>query len=283
MKAKEPLDHVRFCDDCLYPGDDRFIFGTVVQDVPCFRCGNDKGYHVVESKVYEPRLVGGGCPEFSTCVELVLVRPFVWDTNGYYRDLGVSTVATRGEIGEAYLAKNGDQSVRLTYVARQLLDPEVRSRYDSTPIGSIFRDDEVETWIREAKIAAIREAILKGEVTSEEVLEGEEPPDEMVLDTASPSRENGQVPPSSRRHLPNAYYAWQAPFVDDGILAIWKSLLAAAMCRRGEHRQIAVGLQGAINEPFVVLPVGYRTVVFLDYKVSPNDELAEQAVSQITR
>lgn len=275
------LESVRFCDGCIYPGDGQFLMGTVSEGPPCFRCGTREGLHVLDPRVNNPRLSGFFSPEFVTCVELVPHPPIIWDTNGYYRELGLHPKATRKQIREAYQRLHGQDSVRLTYVASQLLDEEVRARYDATPLGSIFRDDEVETWIRRAKAQMVADYRASGEEIPEELLDDGELVDEMVLDSGSDVGEDVRTDAHRRGRWPYGYYVWQTPSEDEYRMQAWQSALSAALCRAGEHRKIAVGVQGAINEPWVVLPVGYRVVVFIHQHEWPTDELAEQAVSPL--
>lgn len=282
MTATKTVTWIRLCDDCLYPGDTQFYYGTVNQERLCARCQSKEAIHVVNPKVNDPRLTGGGHPEFQTCVELVPYRPYICDANGYYGELGVSVYATRREIREAYQSLNGQDSVRLTYIVSQLLDDEIRARYDATPLGNIFRDDEVEGWIRSAKARLVREYIQAGEEIPDDLLREGEVPDEMVVDRAFRKDENVLTGPR-RDRWPYSYYVWQSPIEEDGRLRQWQAELARAMCQRGDHRLISVGLQGAIDESVVVLPVGYRLVVFLHYLQWPTDELVEEALSLITR
>ncbi len=275
------LESVRFCDKCIYPGDGQFLMGTVIEGPPCFRCGTSEGVHVLSPKVNDPRLAGYFPPQFSTCVELVPHPLIIWDSNGYYRELGVSPRASRREIREAYQRLNGQDSVRLTYVVSQLLDDEIRARYDAVPLGSIFRDDDVETWIRKAKAQMVADYRASGEEVPDELLDDGELLDEMVLDTGTSVDEDVRTDAHRRGRWPYGHYVWQSPAEDENRLQIWQGLLSAALCRKGEHREIAVGFHGAIPEPVVSLPVGYRMVVFLHHDEWPTDELAEQAVSPL--
>lgn len=88
------------------------------------------------------RLVGDGQVAFSTTLDLEPTRVIIWDTNGYYRSLGVSPYASRAEIRDAYLRLNGHRSHRLTIIVKTLLDRDTRARYDRTPLGCFWAHDD---------------------------------------------------------------------------------------------------------------------------------------------
>src|SRR5690348_4532650 len=91
-----------------------------------------------DSLRYEtPVRLGWGPDRWSTSMALVPVERVCHDVNGYYRELGVDWRATRKELLQAYLAKDGQSDVRLTYVFKQLLNPQVREAYDKSPKGEL--------------------------------------------------------------------------------------------------------------------------------------------------
>ena len=65
-----------------------------------------------------------------------------WDTNCFYRRLGVPVDATRQEIARAYIELDPEQS-SLWYAtaARVLLSRSDRKRYDAVPLGAFWGDD----------------------------------------------------------------------------------------------------------------------------------------------
>ena len=73
-----------------------------------------------------PVLSHQGPAEFSTCTDLALRPEVCWDTNRYYRTLGVHWKATKKELMKAYQALGTMPSAYATYAFKQLLDPEVR-------------------------------------------------------------------------------------------------------------------------------------------------------------
>ncbi len=109
-----------------------------------------------------PVVVGSGPVAWSTSVVMERWPTVVYDTNGYYASLGVTPWATRDDLRRAYVSKGGELSPRLTYIMSQLLDPEVRRRYDSTPIGSFYYDDYVETQARIEASDRVSQLLIQG-------------------------------------------------------------------------------------------------------------------------
>src|SRR5687768_9235720 len=73
-----------------------------------------------DSLRYEtPVRLGWGPARWSTCTALVPVERVCHDVNGYYRELGVDWRASRKELMQAYMEKDGQSSVRQTYVFKQ--------------------------------------------------------------------------------------------------------------------------------------------------------------------
>jgi hypothetical protein len=92
------------------------------------------------SALREVRTVGG-LPRFSPTVSIE-VPIGGWDTNCFYRRLGVPVDATRAEIARAYIEMDPEQS-SLWYAtaARVLLSRAARRRYDAVPLGAFWSDD----------------------------------------------------------------------------------------------------------------------------------------------
>ena len=82
---------------------------------------------------------GPWCSPSSTCTALERPSAVVWDANRYYADLGVATSASRAQIRTAYL--DGPGTARLTFLASQLLNREIRAAYDLTPLGFLPKPD----------------------------------------------------------------------------------------------------------------------------------------------
>lgn len=89
-----------------------------------------------------PRLLGDGPAQFSTSLALDLTPRVIWDTNGFYRALGLRPDASRADIRRAYIDHEGWRSVRLTKIVKLLLDRTLRRAYDRTPLGSFWADDD---------------------------------------------------------------------------------------------------------------------------------------------
>jgi hypothetical protein len=292
MTTVTDQEYLRLCEPCFIPSDGAWLYGTVdgATDA-CVRCGAPAGVYVVHPHAQEPNLMNAHMPaDASTCVALAHYAEIVWDTNRYYADLGVDPRATKREIREALVEHraNGRDSERLTFIVKQLLNDDIRRLYDATPLGSLFYDYEVETAERIAKAAAIAEYRRLGMELPEWLArelnedEAEEPP-ETVLDTEDDEVETLLSHPS--RNVWGwrwAYYVWRSRQDDLWRLARWQEHLISALAQRGERLRIAVGfLGGDLTQPWEVVPVGYRVVVFLHENESPTEELAHKAASRV--
>lgn len=219
-----------------------------------------------------PHLRGHGPATFSTSLGLMIPFRMVWDVNGYYRELGVPFDATRRQIKEAYQEKCGWASPRLTYILKQLLDPEVRARYDATPLGAVFMDYYVETSLREARARVVSDLRREGLIEVAEMVE--EMDDDQELDIASSGDENDRSHPEV---WPWSYYLWESECTDTERLRRWQEHLISALGQRKEIRELSIGFQGESKRPWHVRTVGYRTVVFLNDGVQPTEDLAHEA------
>lgn len=217
----------------------------------------------------------------SSCKELAVDYPMVWDVNGYYRDLGIAAPyrPTRKDLRQAYQARGGAEDVRMTYVLKQLLDDELRHRYDRMPLGSVF-DDEYE-WAKLDKISsqwASDQTAETGEVHTVEDFH----------------RAHGMVPGVSTRtqtpygvgHLsakwPFAFYLWNSRRFDDDTLSRWQKLIIDEAWKRGLHLRFAVGYVGSTAERWVHLiqPDGVQ-IFFLSDVVTPSCHDAEEALDAL--
>lgn len=90
----------------------------------------------------DPIPVGGNARSFSTSTEIDLCPRFRWDTNSFYRNLGLTPSASRTDIRRAYLSVGGHLSYRLTHIVKTLLSRKVRERYDRTPLWLFWADDD---------------------------------------------------------------------------------------------------------------------------------------------
>lgn len=233
----------------------------------------------VTGEVY---VAGTGPVTFSTCVTLQPTRiaRYCFDTNGYYAALGVSPAATRKELREAYQRLGGATSPRLTYIIKQLLDPEVRARYDATPLGSVFLDYDVETYLRRKRVKDVVGLRIQGrheeaDALSECDVAGGGEPIEAVVDTAPSVQED------ARTRWPWSYYLRACEGGNTDRLAEWQELLTEAFAHDRHQLHIAVGFSGGMELPWGVSTVGHRLVVFLDPSEPPTEVYARAAASRV--
>lgn len=182
----------------------------------------------------QPRLVGDGNPEFSTNLGLDISPRLIWDTNGWYRILGVNHDASRRQLSTAYLASNGQDDFRLTHIIKKLLDPCSRQAYNVTPIGYFFADDPIfdKLWLSDDT-----DVILTP-----------------VLD----------CPP---------IYLWGIESLekdDYDLAAAWMSAVAYQWWSNGEIVRMAIGICASDIDPQIVR-IGQRIVAFLPRGVAVKD------------
>lgn len=248
----------------------------------------------------DPVLYGRGPAECSSSTTLSVVHVWVYDVNGYYRELGVHPSATKRDLRLAYMAKDGQSSVRLTYILKQLLNPAVRAEYDRTPLGELYLDDYVREQLKraiEARQAQIMEDLARRGVDTSRLdeeglardiaasmgamFEGDDDtPDETVdggpgvgQDVARPAK------------FDYAYYLWAIkPTLDETEstvrlvrLAEWQRLLVRALSDEGVQMKFAVGIHGKPHR-WVQAQIGYRMVFLLNALEDPTEDLAAAAV-----
>jgi hypothetical protein len=223
----------------------------------------------------------------------------IWDVNGYYRELGVATDATRKQLRLAYQAKDGQSSERLTYIITQLLNPEVRFAYDCAPPGEPFLDKYVWEQIRARMKDRISDAMQRMhdlgvdlDLVNDEALERdvaaemgfrpveEDTPSEVV--DSDPS--SGQDDPDRPAKFEYSYYLWNTRSRQDdrlGRLAEWQQMLVSAFSREGLRITFAVGIHGGHPSTWIEAEVGYRKVLFLREGLEPTIELAEVVAKTI--
>lgn len=267
------------CGRCFAPGDERFSLGTTSHHGVCTRCGGLAAW-VIDQRVNEPFLaVHGYSPEFVTSCEIERFPTVIWDVNGYYRELGVDPRATKVDLRKQYQKIEGWNSERLTYIVKQLLNDEVRHRYDATSFGSIFIDDYILASVRREREDEARAALLAGDAELED-LESIDLNDSLgkTVDML-----NAGIDKDSWRHVDSAwgYYRWQSACADMTKASEWRGALVAAFWERGESRRIAVGFHGGRSTPWEVVTVGDCTVVFLNEVYEPNSFDAAQAAEHI--
>lgn len=250
-----------------------------------------------------PLLVGDGPAECSSSTALSVLPGVIFDVNGYYRELGVKTNATRKDLRLAYQAADGQSSPRLTYIFRQLLQPEVRFEYDCTPLGHLFFDDYVEAWAKNQMQDRLRQrlrdlyeagvdpdsidtSVIQRDVAAEMGFQVEENVPETGEDTPSEVVDSdpaaGQDSSRPAEFL-FAYYLWATRPRQDaerlGRLAEWQHLLIRALARQDVNIRFSVGFHGKPHD-WLQAEIGYRTVFLLGDQVEPTEALATTVAQQ---
>lgn len=192
----------------------------------------------------------------SSCTDLALLPEICWDVCGYYRDLGVHWQASRRELRQAYHARGGPDSPRLTYVLKQLTRDggAVRRRYDLCGLGQGFLEDE-DTWQdlkRQAmRIARSHNAAGGREITEEEILAAMDirvrrKDQEAVMEALEAPAEQATYVTGNDPWLERwGWYGtnlWQVPAHAGKYLGEWQRLLAGELAARGIRTCFAVGL-----------------------------------------
>lgn len=255
----------------------------------------------------QPLLNGIGPAECSSCTELSVLPVWIWDTNRYYRDLGVDPRASRKELREAYQAKDGQSSVRLTYVLSQLLNPAVRFAYDCTPLGELFFDEYIRDMLNRiakarmskrmadlarqgADLDMVDDTSLLRDIFAEMGVETEDreagadhfhdtPPE--VVDEPPSSREDEQRPAK----FEYSYYLWRTRLRDPALgherLSQWQRFLVSAFAREGVRLRFAIGFHGHYPQRWLKADIGFRQVFFLNIDEVPTEELARDVALRV--
>jgi hypothetical protein len=214
----------------------------------------------------------------------------VHDVNGYYRELGVRSDATRRQLMEAYRARGGENDARLTMIFCTLLNPKQRAAYDALPPGRPMLDQPaVEEILAQASLRASRENAENGtaktgvDILSSLGIDLEEPRDEFLASDAGDGFDD--VRKRDRQPSSNPPAAWPYSYLllgstcDDIIrLAIWQAGLGHALADR-DCPQFAVGFHGIPDLPFVVSKDLGIPVVFLHEAAQVTGELIAAAAT----
>lgn len=235
----------------------------------------------------EPFRQGWGPRWCSSETALDITPRICWDVNGYYRGLGVHWKATRKELGEAFLARDGHSSPWLAYVLSQLLNPEVRRAYDRSPPGEPFLDDDFvqADLARKAYEEARRRTLVEGvETHRDRVLEewglsAVKPGDANALDQVDSDSGGGQDEPSSSQETwEYAFYLWRTVTGSLEHLKCWQELLLRELSVLGYTVRFSVGMIGKETAPYLLRSVGQDFIIFLNEDFLPTPELAARAV-----
>lgn len=277
---------VFLCSSCLNgaPWAGGHLVGYPGCDGICDWCGS-LAQQVVGDGVNEPQVGQWGPFEWSPSLTIEVYRPFVWDVNRYYHDLGVPTDATRRQIKEAYQARGLDDD-RLTHIVKVLLDPERRATYDSLQPGDFLFDKYLRAVVQQR---VLDDAGSWVDPTDEEMMEhartlmedldrrmnrpvSEGPVDKDALSDQNPLNQSAW-----------GYYIWRMGGSHEYRMARWRCELALAMREQGVVRHLRVGIARGLDAPWVILPIGHRPVAFLGEREQPTGELAHAVVRFLTR
>jgi hypothetical protein len=227
-----------------------------------------------QDRLYDPErpvLVGMGPVEASTNMSMEQWPSIVYDTNLFYRDMGVHFRATRATIRRAYQDLGGEANVRLTMIAGVLLNPERRLAYDRVPLGRLFFDDEIEEALR---IAAATQA---GEIRAQ----GDEVDSQALNDAIEAMREapDYMEEPAYAPRYPWSYYLYRMPIPTERTpdeterLDLWRAALISALWQifpLDRPPTLAVGyFRSEPGEDDIrVAKVGFRVVCFMSDTLS---------------
>lgn len=216
-----------------------------------------------------PVAVPAGPFEFATAQGLEPWPTIVWDVNGYYRELGVLSRATRAELKMAYQAKRGWASARLTYVLRQLLDTEIRAAYDSSRPGSVFFDEYIARWFHDQSLADSIQEEGRLLTLDERIEKGQEELDlsqymNRPYDLLDKSPED-EVPSSWRW----GYYLYNAYTHNTELLQKWQNLILTSKSLKPERLCLGL-LSHSDPAPVRLIMIGLRLVAFVREDIEPT-------------
>jgi hypothetical protein len=212
--------------------------------------------------------------------------------NGYYRLLGVHTLATRAELRDAYAMKMwnlgpDDDEERITYAFKRLLDSGWRAQYDALLPGQFF----VDPWIAEAQWASfLDERLARGDATTPDELSALA---EMVVDHAEVDRHEMDEAATTNYggvHVTRwEHWEWQASALDHPeLLRRWQTAIIEACSEERVATRFVVGVSAlgtgwALMEGLVPDgPTFFITVTPHGYGEQDLRSLAKQAVSSWT-
>ena len=233
--------------------------------------------------VNTPVLAGNGPLECSTETALARLPEFIWDVNGYYRDLGFSWPflgISIKQIREAYLERGGITSSRLTHIVKVMRNRARRWMYDNCWLGQRMVDEEVLAFERRRAFHETRRRRAAGELLGDEDVLVERGIKAREDDTVSePEQELSGV--SSTLQIPWewTYFQWRTTCDDTRRLARWQELLVGAYVRAGVKRRFCVGFMGRQPRKYATGVIGTVFVVFLNEDVEPSPALARRAVA----
>jgi hypothetical protein len=235
--------------------------------------------------------------ECTSSQTLTVLGEVIFDVNGYYRAFGFEfpyTDVTRKALRLAYHDLRGEESVWLTAVLRQLLDPAKKRAYDCAPYGERHLDEvEQARVISEVKREAARKSRGQGvRATMDDLLA------KMGL-APEPENSNGQSPEGEDNeppivhtedlpldhHMPWSwgYYRWNTGRSNTDRLGQWQEMLVSQLAAQEVSIKFCVGFigRGRTDSRFVVARTyGVRTV-YLREDLEPDREMAAAAVASL--
>jgi hypothetical protein len=290
MPSPATQDRVWLCEGCAddldWAGP---TYGSVAVNAICARCGG-LAMMLYDREVLDPKRVGYG-PVPRSIYTLAQRTGIVWDVNCYYRELGVAPTATRREIKERYLAIEGHGSERITYIVKQLLNPEIRDRYDAIPPGHFLFDQYMlDAVVREIHRQMGESNEAGGEVTDADMVFLQEVTAQLredlgqVVDSRGSEGQTEEPRAQQRRQThPWCFYLWRTRR-DDFRVGEWQRLLLTALAERKEVIEFAVGLAGdGMASPWSVAEDGLCSVVYFDDRELPSLAVAQAAATNITQ
>jgi hypothetical protein len=222
-----------------------------------------------------PQLIRTGQVEFSTCHSVERWPVIVWDTNNYYRELGISFRASNRDIKEAYQKLNGQLSVRLTYIVKQLLNSVIRERYDATKPGGVFFDKYIAEYVKSQMLKdhikehgrslSLEEQIAQGhtDLGLDEFINKE-----FSLDGVD-NTEAGKLP------FRWGYYLKATHDHQLKKLRVWQQVL----CRVFDiSTKLTLGLFDGDTSAYLER-IGYRDVAFINVHAEPTERLAQRILN----
>lgn len=238
----------------------------------------------------QPYLYGGGSPEFSSCTDLVVPKAgLIWDVNRYYRDLGIKAPywLDRVEIRRAF--REGARGARETFCFKQLMNREVREKYDAAPWGCKFMDEF--EWQR-MKDKALAEMLKRGmDVEDKDLIKtvfaalGVPVTDETqdILDNPAEAGDDVPEPLPAPGLYAFAYYLWKTSDhpQDQEVLAIWQPLIVRALSDLGVRMRVSLGLMGRTPHQWSIGTVGRRTVAYLNRAAEPDPAVAAKIAAAL--
>jgi hypothetical protein len=210
--------------------------------------------------------------------QIVKYPSIVWDVNCYYADLKVRYDATSVQLRDSYIALRGSESVRLTYVLKQLLKPSTRRAYDACRFGSIFFDRYGVEEFRRMLFDSMVTSPSNTPTSTTERKSGFDFTDIMDQEIAPALDELNPDGVRSGRSWVLGFYQFHTARVDVSKMREWLKCLCEVM--GGQNISISVGLMGrsGSTDDVRVMRVDGNNVAFLQEDCIPTYEHANKVL-----